>query len=180
MTAAATPAPLRAPFKWKAAPLVDSSGKVIDADAVRILEGWPEREITSWRNEDVRTLTGRKTSIVTLNHAVRADFDALWREWVKAGVLVHLNVVWSGGWVARYKRGLTPAAHDTNPRHLSNHASGHAFDICAGDYPLGYRPAPLDPIRQLTDIARAHRWHHGIDFARCDAMHFQHVESPFP
>lgn len=170
---------MSAPFRWVASPRADSTGKVLDADAIRILDGWPEREITSWHSTPVYTRTGR--TLVTLNHAVRADFDTLWAAWEASGVLDALHgVTYDGDYVPRYKRGLQLAHHDQQARHLSNHASGHAFDICASHYPLGVRIGVNDPMRAVASVAReTGRWRVGGDFTRPDWMHYEHVTSPF-
>lgn len=173
---AAAPSP--APFRWKAAPTAT------DKDAIRILEGWAEREITSFACDETERWCRRR--IITLNHQVKPDFLALWSAWEKSGVLEALcpvtprapaaYITWNGGWVARYKRGMP---HDQNPQHVSNHSSGHAFDLMAARYPLGTKPAPSDPIHALVPIANKYGWEWGGKFSRCDPMHWQHHLSPF-
>lgn len=161
-----------APFKWKWSP------SDTDNDRIVILEKWPILNITSFACEPLARWTKQRSRIVTLNHSVREDFLKLWERWEKEGLLELLDKPsWGGGWAPRYKRG---APHDQNPKNLSNHASGHAFDICAPVYPLG-KPVPAeDPMHDLAAVASEHGWKWGGKWARPDGMHYQHVKSPFP
>jgi hypothetical protein len=170
-----------APFKWTWAP------SDTDQDRIRILGGWPQLNITSFACEPLARWTKNRSRIVTLNHSVKEPFLKLWEAWEKEDLLELLTEslerkgqkpAWAGGWVPRYKRG---AAHDQNPRNLSTHASGHAFDICPTAYPLGKAVPPEDIMHALADVAKEHGWFWGGKFAsRPDGMHFQHVSSPFP
>lgn len=159
------------PFKWKHAPTAT------DPDAIRILGDWALLNIGSFACEETSKWCKRR--IITLNYAVKDDFLALWKAWDAAGVLEPFRglLTWNGGWVARYKRGKP---HDQNPRNLSNHSSGHAFDIMAAQYPLGVKPSAVDPIHKLVPIANKHGWEWGGKFNRCDAQHWQHHKSFFP
>ncbi len=177
-----------APFKWKHAPTAT------DPDHIVILEKWAELNITSFACEELNRWTHGKSRIVTLNHSCKDSFLALWKAWEKEGVLDTLKSDyfptftpagqapkpvhdgWGGAYNPRYKRGV---AHDQNPNHLSNHASGHAFDICARRYPLGVKVAGPDLMQLLVPIAEAHGWKWGGNFTRPDGMHFQSVLSPF-
>lgn len=169
---------MTAPFKWRWTPAD------YDRDRITILEKWPILNITSFACEPLSRWTKGKSRIVTLNHSVREDFLRLWDRWEKEGLLEGLaekcKPTWSGGWVARYKRGLSDEQHDQQARHLSNHSSGHAFDICAAELPLGLRVDQAHPIRQLVPVAAELNWHWGGDWRRPDPMHFQHKTSPFP
>lgn len=159
------------PFSWKAAPTVT------DPDHVTILGGWDVLNITSFACEELSRWTRGHSRIVTMNHSVKDSFLALWAAWEKAGLLAALPPAWGGAYNPRYKRGVP---HDTNPNHLSNHASGHAFDICPARYPLGVGvKSPTDPILTLAKIAESMGWRWGGHFARPDPMHFQSVLSPF-
>ncbi len=130
-----------------------------------------------------------------MNAGVRESFLKLWAAWEAQGVLEILKATysptftpagqpkqivydgWAGAYNPRYKRGV---AHDQNPNHLSNHASGHAFDICSRRYPLGMKVAGPDPMHLLVPIAEAHGWRWGGNFkSRCDGMHWESVGSPF-
>lgn len=164
--------PVSSPFKWKHAP------QAADPDHIAILYGWDLLNIGSFACEPLARWTKGRSRMVSMNHSVRESFLELWAAWEKAGVLVPLApAAWGGAYNPRYKRGVP---HDQNPAHLSNHSTGHAFDICPGKYVLGYVPSPTDPIHQLVPIAESHGWKWGGKFSRCDAMHFQHVSSPFP
>lgn len=172
-----------APFKWKSAPVPS------DPDRIKILDSWDILNIGSFACEELSRWTHGKSRIVTMNHSCKDSFLALWRAWEKEGVLEVLKADytpaptralvhdgWGGAYNPRYKRGV---AHDQNPNHLSNHASGHAFDIATRRYPLGAKVAGPDPIQLLVPIAEAHGWKWGGRFSRPDPMHFQHVTSPF-
>lgn len=164
------------PFKWVHAP------SDMDRDRIRILNGWPQLNITSFACEPLGRWTDQRSRIVTLNHSVKEDFLKLWERWEKEGLLQAVEDAgftprWSGGWVARYKRG---APHDQNPRNLSNHSSGHAFDILAPELPLGLKVPQNSIIRQLVPIALECGWHWGGDWGRADPQHFQHKTSFFP
>lgn len=176
-----SPAP-RPPFKWKAAPTAT------DPDAIRILGDWALLNITSFACDQTEKWCRRR--IITLNHEVQADFLALWKAWEDQELLQPFVddmpsysrfITFNGGWVARYKRGLTLAQHDQQIRHLSNHASGHAFDVMAARYPRGRVVDGADPIHALAQAAEATgRWKWGGSFPTTDPMHFQHVKSLFP
>ena len=165
---------VNSPFKWKWTP------SDVDNDRICILEKWALLNITSWACEPLSRWTDGRSRIVTMNHSVRADFDKLWRLWEERELLEevkeHLFPRWSGGWVARYKRG---APHDQDPSHLSAHSSGHAFDLCAPDLPLGKRVPHDHVIRLLVPTALECGWHWGGDWTRADPMHWQHKTSPF-
>lgn len=124
-----------------------------------------------------------------MNHQCRESFLGLWAAWEKDGALERFKsdytpaptraIVhdgWAGAYNPRYKRGV---AHDQNPNHLSNHASGHAFDIAAQRYPLGREIPGPDLIHLLVPIAKSYGWRWGGEFTRRDGMHFQHETSPF-
>lgn len=172
------------PFRWKHAP------SKTDKDAIRILDNWDTDNITSFACEPLARWTQNRSRVVTMNVGVREDFLALWDAWERTGCLNILKsqfqaklggpVVrdgWAGAWCARYKRGV---AHDGVASHLSNHATGHAFDICPARYPLGVTITGPDPIHLLVPIAKKYGWKWGGEFKRSDPMHFQHSKSPFP
>lgn len=161
---------MKVPFKWRHAPLPN------DSDHIRILGGWAEANITTWRCEPLNRL-------ITLNHSVKEPFNSLIAEWEKHDLIRFMveahatkKFIWSGGWVARYKRGKP---HDDNPNNISNHSAGTAFDIFAPYYPLGRSVAVDAPIRDLVPIAATHGWRWGGFFNRADGMHFEHESSPF-
>ena len=173
--------PTKGPFTWRHAP------SETDPDRIVILQGWATINITSFACEPLSRWTEGRSRIVTLNHSVREPFLLLWDRWEKGGHLEALaealaergmKPTWGGGWVPRYKRG---AAHDANPKNLSAHSSGHAFDICPAAYPLGQPVKSNDVMHQLADVAIKVGWKWGGDFSgRPDGMHFQHLTSPFP
>lgn len=176
------------PFRWKAAPRVDSSGKVLDPDAIKILEGWADINITTFPCESLSVFTNGMYRMVTLNHQAKDDFLELMAAWHDRGLLEEIRehavskkktFRMDGYWVPRYKRGLTQAQHDQNPNHLSNHASGHAFDMLAALYPRGLTIQSSDPIHQLVAVAEEFEWEWGGYFHTPDGMHFQHRKSPF-
>lgn len=165
--------PSAAPFQWKSAPTPS------DPDHVCILAGWDVLNITSFACEELSRWTKGYSRIVTMNHSVKDSFLALWNAWEKARVLSALQPAsWGGAYNPRYKRGVP---HDQSPNHLSNHASGHAFDLCPQRYPLGQAVmSAADPMHALAAIAKPLGWNWGGDFVhRPDPMHFQSVLSPF-
>lgn len=174
---ASSPTPAPGPFAWKAAPTPT------DPDAIRILGHWAEINITSFACEPLARWTNGKSRIVTMNFQCKEDFLALWAELEALGLLslipTHLRA-WNGSWVARYKRGLTLAQHDQQLRHLSNHSTGHAFDVCAAHLPRGKKAPADDPIHQWVPVCAKHNYSWGNEFATPDPMHFQAIYSPFP
>jgi len=160
-----------APFRWTPAP------SALEPDGIKILDDWARANITSFACEELARWTNGKSRIVTMNESVKDSFLGLWAHWDRAGVLHGLVGAWGGAWNARYKRGVP---HDGTVSHLSNHATGHAFDICPARYPLGQRVQPNDPLLALVAIAKGRDWVWGGDFARTDPMHFQHRSSPMP
>ena len=154
------------PFRWAAAPTAD------DADHIKILDGWIEANIVTFLCPYIGTGVH-----MTLNKAIVDDFQAWMKAVHDAGLMSHL-LPFCGGFNPRYKRGMP---HDQDPRHVSNHASGHATDWSAARLPLGSHAAPNDPIRDIVPIAKEHGFRWGGDYVhRPDPMHFDSVHSPFP
>lgn len=171
-----------APFRWKHAP------SATDKDRIEIQDHWADLNITSFACEELGRWTKGRSRVVTLNHKAREPFLALWKEWEKQGLLELLPASytappravvhdgWAGGWVARYKRGVS--AYDGNVSRLSNHATGMAFDIASRRYPLGASIAGPDPMHALAAVAKKFGWKWGGEFAgRKDGMHFELVQT---
>jgi hypothetical protein len=157
---------MNAPFKWISAPTPN------DPDHIRILDGWDLVNITTFLCPDLGTLGTH----VTMNHECKDDFLALMKAIKEENLMEHLGP-WCGAYNSRYKRGV---AHDQNPAHVSNHASGHAFDVDCTRLPLGVPVAQTDRIRDIVPIAKEHNFVWGGEFHRIDGMHFQSIHSPFP
>lgn len=165
---------INAPFRWQPAP------SALEPDGIKILDDWTRQNLASFACEELSRWTGGKSRIVTMNESVKDAFLSLWGSWERKGLLLKLPASWGGwggAWNARYKRGVP---HDGDLRHVSNHATGHAFDICAQRYALGAAVPAGDPMRELAAVAHDLGWVWGGTFSRIDGMHFQYRTSPFP
>jgi hypothetical protein len=107
----------------------------------------------------------------------------LWQAWERAGLLDRI-LSFQGGFVPRFVRNTA----GRNPRPLSNHAWGTAFDINAPQNRLGVEPALLGQtgcVRELVEIANQHGFFWGGHYRNRrdgsigkDGMHFE-IAHPF-
>jgi hypothetical protein len=149
-------------------------GDTANPERIRQLGGWPEREIVPI---DLPFPFQGKRAM--LNGRAVDSFMRLFEDWHRDGdtALIH---AWNGGWAPRFKRQDGTVAEriarcqTLGAASLSNHAWGTAFDVNAGQWPLG-RPCPAgDPWRRLSVRAYERGWFPGMDFRRRpDAMHFE-------
>ncbi len=95
----------------------------------------------------------------------------LWQAWENERLSGRV-LSWAGSYVPRFIRGSRTA--------LSNHAFGTAFDINAGENPLGAMPPVVGKhgcVRELVPLANAHGFYWGGHFrSRPDGMHFEIAE----
>lgn len=109
-----------------------------------------------------------------------AQFQALFKAWEDADLL-HLIMTYEGCFVPRYKRRQAPPGNSGHGQkcskdvpELSNHSFGSAFDINAGDNPLGSVPALCGrrgATRELVEAAQKIGIYWGGHFN--DGMHFE-------
>lgn len=106
-------------------------------------------------------------------HRIAADpFKRLWAAWEAAGLL-HFVKDFAGTWVARTIRG--------NPKSLSNHAYGSAFDINVkwnGIFKVAAFVGQEGSVRELVPLANAHGFFWGGHWnydgkGASDGMHFE-------
>lgn len=118
---------------------------------------------------------------ITVHRLAAGPTVALWEAWMHAGYLPLIRG-WGGSWVARMKRGHE---YSTNPKDLSNHAWGTAFDINPAWNRLGKRPARVTEagsVEMLVPLAYESGWAWGGDFSTPDGMHFElaRIKTPPP
>ena len=145
-------------------------------DGIRILGGWESDNIVS---VPIPQLVGKlcdgrqiKRGGIRFHKAGQHALIDLWTDWERAGLLDKV-VTYDGGFAARYIRGT----QDRDPRPLSNHAWGTAFDINADWNRLGAEPARVGQagcVRELVEIANRNGFYWGGHFGRArDGMHFE-------
>ena len=101
------------------------------------------------------------------------NFKQLWKDWEDAGLIDRI-IDCSLPFVPRYIRGT----QGRNPRPLSNHSWGTAFDINVAWNKLGKVPALLNQkgsVRELVALANKNGFFWGGHFGggRMDGMHFE-------
>jgi len=146
-----------------------------NGEGINILGNWEAANIVS---VDIPQLTGKLFGARPIAHGsirfhkLGADMlRRLWAAWEVAGLLDRV-LSFQGGHAPRFIRGTQ--AH--NPRPLSNHAWGTAFDINAGQNAFGAEPALLGEtgcVRELVAIANQNGFFWGGHFGHKDGMHFE-------
>lgn len=145
---------------------------------IEITDGWENANIIHLDVPAVARLRGAsRTGRVRLHRDLRDPFLSLWDAWDRAGLLDRL-LTWEGMFVPRFMRKTN--AEDlraANPRRLSNHSWGTAFDV---NYPwnrLDTVPALLGQqgcVRELVALANQHGFFWGGHFSSPrDGMHFE-------
>lgn len=168
-----------APFRFHAAPTPSNP------EHIGIEGGWAEANIKAIHVPELIHLT--PNGIAFGNHLLEAPMLELFAEWDRRGLMPHVRT-FDGCWSPRFKRQAgTPEERERKCRelaarpdgwtHLSNHATGMAFDLNARWNPLGLPPAPLGTpggTRELAVVAKELGWTWGGDFhARPDPMHLE-------
>lgn len=159
----------------------DAEAIVIRGSCDGTLPDWTAAWITEIQVPQLRFAVGYPGTVRCHKIAaprIRAVFEA----WEKADLL-HLVRTWEGCFVPRYKRRQAPPGAGGHGElcsdevgALSNHAFGSAFDINAGDNPLGAVPAPCGmrgATRELVAAANAGGCYWGGHFSNADGMHFE-------
>ncbi|MFZ6012341.1 MAG: M15 family metallopeptidase [Bacteroidota bacterium] len=151
-------------------------------DDIRILGTWVNDNIVNIRipQLDGKIFGGRPFAAgqgsIRFHRLAQNKLVQLWAAWERAGLLDRI-LSFQGGFVPRFIRGTA----GRNPRPLSNHAWGTAFDINAPQNGFGAEPALLGAtgcVRELVEIANQHGFFWGGHFRRKDGMHFE-IASPF-
>jgi 3D (Asp-Asp-Asp) domain-containing protein/peptidoglycan hydrolase-like protein with peptidoglycan-binding domain len=145
---------------------------------IEITDAWESTNIIQIDVPAVARLRGAsRTGRVRLHRDLRDDFLALWNAWDQAGLLDRL-VTWEGMFVPRFMR--KTSAEDmraANPRRLSNHSWGTAFDVNYQWNRLDTVPALLGQpgcVRELVALANQHGFYWGGHFSSPrDGMHFE-------
>lgn len=111
-----------------------------------------------------------------IHQKTRAQFLDLWAAW-GAKRLLDRVLTWEGAFNARFMRGAATPGNLQNPRKLSNHSWGTAFDVNYQWNKLGQVPALVGQkgsVRELVTIANDHGFFWGGHFkSRFDGMHFE-------
>ncbi|NSL90805.1 M15 family metallopeptidase [Chitinophaga sp. Mgbs1] len=154
----------------------EADPSTFNGDGIRVTNSWYHDNIipVSIPQLNGKRFGSRVIQNGTINfHRAGADrLRRLWAAWETAGLLDRITT-FEGGYAARYIRGT----RDRNPRPLSNHAWGTAFDINAPWNALGSEPALVGQtgcVRELVAIANQHGFFWGGHFrSRKDGMHFE-------
>ena len=147
-----------------------------EGDGIRILGTWEADNIV---NVPVPQLVGKlfggrpmTQGILRFHRLGQQALANLWRDWEAAGLLDRV-VSFQGGYAARFIRGSA----GRNPRPLSNHAWGPAFDINAEWNAFRAEPALLGQtgcVRELVEIANRNGFYWGGHFNTArDGRHFE-------
>jgi 3D (Asp-Asp-Asp) domain-containing protein/peptidoglycan hydrolase-like protein with peptidoglycan-binding domain len=144
---------------------------------IEITDDWESKNIKRIELPALKTLKGGASGRVRLHKDLEQDFLALWAAWEKAGLLDRL-LTWEGMFNARFKRKTSAAnIQNKNPRSLSNHSWGTAFDVNYQWNKLDTIPALLGEkgcVRELVEIANKHGFYWGGHFkSPRDGMHFE-------
>lgn len=159
-------------FKYAPAP---TSG---NAEAVRFLDDWPDRNIVSIEIPQLMRIPGiphegrmvgkgPRMGTVSVHHLVATQMHELWQAWEDHGLL-DLVITWGGLWAPRYIRGSRSV--------LSNHCFASAFDINVPWNGLGREPAGFQKrgsVWELVELAHEYGFYWGGHFQRKDGMHFE-------
>ena len=107
------------------------------------------------------------TGRVRFHKTCMPQLKGLWTAWGRKGLLKHI-LTFDGAYTARFIR--------CSNKTLSNHAFGTAFDINAGENPLGAQPALAGRkgcVFELVSTAHQFGFYWGGHFTRRDGMHFE-------
>ena len=140
-----------------------------NGDGIKVLNGWDAQHIVM---VDIPQLNALKHPKVQFHKLGATSLQELWKAWEDAG-LVDRIVSFDGSYATRFIR----HTEDRNPRPVSNHAWGTAFDINAAENPFGGEPALVGKkgsVRELVEIANQHGFYWGGHFGgHKDGMHFE-------
>jgi len=140
-----------------------------NGDGIKILNDWESKNIMSVDIPQLKTLNKGKMQFHRLGATQLQD---LFKAWEDAGLMDRV-ISFDGSHAARYIR----HTEDRNPRPLSNHSWGTAFDINAGQNVFGSEPALVGQsgcVRELVEIANQHGFYWGGHFSpHKDGMHFE-------
>lgn len=147
-----------------------------NGDGIRVTDNWVHDNIMS---VSIPQLNGKQANGHPIQHGTilfhRAGADRLqrlWAAWEAAGLLDRV-LSFEGGYAARFIR----HTENRNPRPLSNHSWGTAFDINATQNAFGQEPAQMGQpgcLRELVAIANQHGFFWGGHFnGHKDGMHFE-------
>ncbi len=147
-----------------------------NGDGIRVTNDWRTQNIVAVSIPQLngKLIDGHAITNGTINfHKAGATaLQNLWLAWQNAGLLDRI-INFQGGYAARYIRN----SQSRNPRPLSNHAWGTAFDINANWNAYGAQPALVGQqgcVRELVSIANQHGFFWGGHFrTNLDGMHFE-------
>jgi hypothetical protein len=140
-----------------------------NGDGIKVLNDWDRQNIVM---VDIPQLKDLKYPKLQFHRLGATQLQDLWKAWEDAGLLNRITS-FDGSYATRYIR----HTEDRNPRPLSNHAWGTAFDINAAQNAFGQEPAMVGKpgcVRELVEIANQHGFYWGGHFKpHKDGMHFE-------
>jgi D-alanyl-D-alanine carboxypeptidase/Putative peptidoglycan binding domain len=152
------------PMKFRPGPLNGDFGK----ETITVTNDF---ESTSILRTEIPELIGIKgasaTGRVRFHKTCVPQLKGLWTAWGRKGLLKHI-LTFDGAYAPRFTR--------CSNKTLSNHAFGTAFDINAGENPLGAQPAlpgKKGCVFELVPTAHQFGFYWGGHFSRRDGMHFE-------
>lgn len=154
------------PLEFVPAPTPDNP------EGIRITNGWDKANLVTVKIPSLTAppiVGAPRSSSMTFHKKGAEQLLGLWNEWQKLGLSPKV-LSYAGAYNPRFVRGK---AHE---QVLSNHAFGTAFDINAGQNPLGAQPAIAGRsgcVYELVPIAHQFGFYWGGHFSRRDGMHFE-------
>jgi hypothetical protein len=152
------------PLKFRPGPLNGGNGK----ETITVTNDFESASILRTEIPETIGIKGASsTGRVRFHKTCVPQLKALWTAWRKKGLLKHI-LTFDGAYTSRFIR--------CSSKTLSNHAFGTAFDINAGENPLGAQPALAGKkgcVFALVPIAHQFGFYWGGHFSRRDGMHFE-------
>jgi len=153
-------------FKFRSDPTPDNPERIV------VTDNWANDNVGKVKIPQLIGVRGAPASgEIWFYKKAHKQLQDLWQAWENKGLSDRV-ISWAGSYVPRFQRG--------SRTDLSNHAFGTAFDINAGENPLGAIPpviGKLGCVRELVPLANAHGFYWGGHFrSRPDGMHFEIAE----
>ena len=152
------------PLKFRSGPLKGDYGK----ETITVTNDFESASIVRLEIPELIGIKGASsTGRVRFHKSCVPQLKGLWAAWQRKGLLRHV-LTFDGAYSPRFIR--------CSNRTLSNHAFGTAFDINAGDNPLGAQPALAGRkgcVFELVPTANQFGFYWGGHFSRRDGMHFE-------
>jgi peptidoglycan hydrolase-like protein with peptidoglycan-binding domain len=142
-------------------------------ETIKVKGNWAATNIVTVKVDMGPTVGTRRMQVHKLTVK---QMEGVWKAWKEAGLLDRV-LGFAGAYATRYVRvSKADKAAKKQPKTLSNHAFGSAFDINVPWNDLGKVPALVGQkgsVRELVAIAHEWGFYWGGHFSRLDGMHFE-------